>query len=117
MTKKDYRDYIEDIITSIDEIAEFIGTMTFDDFINDRKTSNAVVRSMEIIGEAAKNVPVILREKYNSVPWKKMAGMRDKLIHEYSGVDLEIVWQAIKQDLPSVKPLIVEILKELEHSQ
>jgi len=91
MTKKDYRDYIEDIITSIDEIAEFIGTMTFDVFLSLIKTSNAVVRSMEIIGEAAKNVPVILREKYNSVPWKKMVGMRDKLIHEYSGVDLVIV--------------------------
>jgi len=111
---KDYRDYVQDILDSIDETDEFVKGMTFKDFLKDRKTINATIRSIEVIGEATKNIPLSLRDKYPNVPWKKMAGMRDKLIHEYSGVDLEIVWQTIKKELPLVKPLIGEILKELD---
>ncbi len=87
--------------------------MTFDSFITDRKTVNAVIRSMEVIGEAAKNVPESLRKKYPAVPWKKMAGMRDKLIHEYSGVDLETVWKTATEDLPSIKSMISSVLEDL----
>jgi len=116
MKKKDYRDYVEDILTAINEIDDFVKGVTFEDFRKDKKTTNAVIRSMEVIGEAAKNIPKTLREKYKSVPWTKMAGMRNKLIHEYASVDLEIVWQAIKEDFPSVKQLIAEILKKLERS-
>ena len=82
--------------------------------MNDKKTVNAVIRSMEVMGEAARKIPVEVREKYPEIPWKRMAGMRDKLIHEYSGVDLEIVWNVVKTELPPIKPLFQQILYDME---
>jgi uncharacterized protein with HEPN domain len=67
----------------------------------------------DIIGEAAKKLPASVKNKHPSVPWRKMAGMRDKLIHEYSGIDLEILWMVIKKDIPSVKPLMRKIFDEI----
>ena len=84
-----------------------------EEFINDKKTINAVIRSLEIIGEAAKNIPDLLRNKYQTVTWKNMTGMRDKLIHEYSGVDLEIIWKTLKEDIPKFKTLLEPLKKEL----
>lgn len=98
--KRDYRDYLQDILTAIDDSAEFTRDMAFDAFVQDRKTINAVVRSLELLGEAAKHIPDNLRAQAPSVPWKYMAGMRDKLIDEYFGVDLSIVWAAVKNELP-----------------
>ncbi len=112
--KKIYTDFIKDIIDSIDDIERFIGNMSFDEFLQDRKTINAVIRSLEIIGEASKKIPPEIRDKNTSVPWKRMTGMRDKLIHEYFGVDMEIVWMVIKEELPPLKSMIMNILKDLE---
>ena len=72
------------------------------------------MRAIEVIGEAAKNIPDSIRSKYPAVPWKEMAGMRDKVIHSYFGVDREAVWLVVKERIPSLKPLIVEILRDLE---
>ena len=113
MTRK-WRDYIGDILASIQEVEDFTQGMQYDSFAGDRKTVNAVVRSLEVMGEAAKRVPDDVRQRYPDVPWKRMTGMRDKLIHEYSGVDLEIVWGVVKTELPPVKPLIEQILRDLE---
>jgi uncharacterized protein with HEPN domain len=113
LKEKDYRDYIQDILNSIDESHEFVGGMTFDDFTKDRKTVNAVIRSLEVIGEASKNIPKGVRDQFPDVPWQKMTGMRDKLIHQYFGVDLEIVWKAVKEDLRPVRSSVVRVLKEL----
>jgi uncharacterized protein with HEPN domain len=111
-----FRDYLDDILTCFVETQEFIRGLNFDDFARDRKTINAVVRSLEVMGEAAKRIPAAVREKYPDIPWKRMAGMRDKLIHEYSGVDLEIVWGVVKNELPPLKPAFDRILQDLKKS-
>jgi len=113
MRKRDYRDYIQDILDSVNDIENFIEGMSFEEFMRDKKTINAVVRSVEVIGEAAKKIPKTLRDKYPDIPWKKMAGMRDKLVHEYFGIDIEIMWKVAKDEIPSLKPSIQNILKSL----
>lgn len=112
--KRTYRDYILDILTSIQEIEEFVEGMNFEDFVEDRKTVNAVIRSLEVMGEAVKKIPSEIRKKYPEIPWKYIAGMRDKLIHEYHGVDLEIVWEVVEKEIPSLKPKFEKILEELK---
>ena len=112
--KRDYKLYIKDIVEAILRIEEFIGDMSYEEFVRDDKTSSAVIRKLEIIGEAAKNVPEHMRERYGDIPWKDMARMRDKIIHFYFGVDYEIVWKVVKERLPEVKPLFKKMLEELE---
>ena len=115
--KREIRDYITDILESIKDVGEFTGNMDFGGFKNDRKTINAVIRSLEILGEAAKNIPQNVKDKYPDKPWKRMTGMRDKLIHEYHGVDLEIVWKVIKDELPPLQKDIEEILNEINKEE
>ncbi len=112
MKRRDYRDYLQDIIDSINDIESFTAGMTFEDIIQDKKTINAVIRSIEVMGEAAKKIPNSIRDKNPSVPWKKMGGMRDKLIHEYFGVDNEILWKTIKYSLPGLKDKIGKVLEQ-----
>jgi uncharacterized protein with HEPN domain len=114
MRRRDYRDYLQDILDSINDIESFILGMGFEEFKGDRKTINAVVRSIEVIGEASKRIPRSLKAKYKGVPWREMAGMRDKLIHEYFGVDVEILWKTAKDDIPPLKQLFQDMLKSLE---
>jgi uncharacterized protein with HEPN domain len=114
MKKREYGDYIQDILDSINDIGKFTEGMDFDKFKKDKKTIYAVVRALEIIGEATKNVPKRIREKYPEVPWKKMAGMRDRLVQEYFGVDLEILWEVVKKDVSMIKPLIQNVFEDLE---
>lgn len=105
--------YIKDILQNMSDAEEFIQGFSYDQFASDKKTLNAVMRSMEVVGEAAKKVPDEIRAKYPSVPWKEMAGMRDKLIHFYFGVDREAVWLVVKDRIPIIKPLIGQILRDL----
>ncbi len=88
--------------------------MSYDQFCADRKTINAVVRSMEIIGQAAKKIPADIRAKNPELPWIEIAGMRDKLVHEYFGVDLEIVWETARNDLAPLEITIQNMLREEE---
>jgi len=92
---------------------KFLDHMSFDAFTKDEKTIFAVVRGLEIIGEAVKHVPPQIRQKYPEIPWREIAGMRDKVIHEYFGVDLEIIWNVVKEKIPVLKPGFVKILKDL----
>jgi uncharacterized protein with HEPN domain len=92
---------------------EFVNNWTFEEFAADLKTQFAVIRALEIIGEATKNIPFEVREKYPSVPWKDLAGIRDKLIHSYFGVNLEVVWLSVNEGIPEAKPEIKKILDEM----
>jgi len=83
--------------------------MSFETFNNDKKTLLAVIRCLEVMGEAVKNLPVDFWLKYPAVPWKQMAGMRDKLIHEYFGVNKQMVWQVIEKHIPQILPEIKNI--------
>ena len=104
--KRIYLDFINDIKDEIQNIEEFAGSLSYEDFIRDKKTLRAVIRCFEVIGEAVKNIPTEIREEYPDIPWKDMAGMRDKLIHEYFGIDYEILWKTIKHIIPEIKPLL-----------
>ena len=88
--------------------------MDFEEFIKDKKTINAVIRSLEVMGEAVKKIPSEIRNDYPDIPLNYIAGMRDKLIHEYHGVDLEILWEVIEKEIPPLKPKFEKILEELK---
>jgi len=116
--KREFKDHLSedrlsDILDSMNKIESFTKDMNFDDFENDDKTFYAVIRALEIIGEAVKKLPKTIKNKHDKIPWLQIAGMRDKLIHDYFGVDPEVVWETIKTDIPQVKPLIEKIHKEL----
>jgi uncharacterized protein with HEPN domain len=110
--KRDYTLYLQDILDCVEKIDEFVGDMDYKEFVEDDKTSSAVVRKLEIMGEAAKNIPQELRQNYKEIPWSDIAKMRDKIIHFYFGVDYEIVWKVIKERLPTLKQQIERILTE-----
>lgn len=109
---RDYKLYLRDILAALDSIEEFVAGMELDAFQADDKTTSAVMRKLQIIGEATKQIPSDIRRNHPDVPWKEMAGMRDKLIHFYFGVDYQLVWRAIKQRLPRIKPVLQKILQE-----
>lgn len=112
MSKREPTLYLQDILTSIFRIEDYTKNLSLKDFDNDWKTIDAVIRNLEILGEAAKNMPEEVIEKYPDIPWTYMVSMRNKVIHEYFGVDLGILWKTIKEDLPLLKQQIEEILKE-----
>jgi uncharacterized protein with HEPN domain len=112
--KREIGDYIQDIVENMDAALAFISNTTYDEFVKDVKTNYAVVRAIEIIGEAVKNIPEDVRKKHPEIPWRKMAGMRDKISHEYFGVSLERVWEVVKKDIPYLKPLFAKILENLK---
>jgi uncharacterized protein with HEPN domain len=111
---RDFQVYVEDIIDAINNIEAYTKGLTYENFVSDKKTVDAVIRNFEIIGEATKHVPLAVRKEYPNVPWRDMAGMRDKLIHGYFGVQLDVVWKTIKERLPEVRPLVVEALEKIK---
>lgn len=106
--------YLKDILAAMQAIEQFVEGMEFADFAGDDKTSSAVIRKFEIIGEAAKKISEDVKQKYPEVPWKEMSGMRDRLIHFYFGVKYDLLWETIKTVIPGVKPLISGVLSSLE---
>lgn len=110
---RNYKIYLKDILTAMEGIEKFVEGMDFEKFKEDDKTSSAVIRKFEIIGEAAKHIPDEIAQKYSRIPWKEMAGMRDRLIHFYFGVDYKLVWRTIKERLPELIPLLKKAIEEI----
>lgn len=111
---RDSRVYLDDILDAINKIEKYTKELSFEAFVKDQKTIDAVVRNFEIIGEATKHVTEKVRKEHPEVPWSYMAGMRDKLIHGYFGVKLDVIWKTIKERLPEVKHLIIKAIDKTE---
>ena len=109
---RDIRLYLEDIVTSCEKILRFIADMSRDAFLRDEKTYDAVVRNLEIIGEAAKNIPAEVRQKTPNIEWRKISGMRDILSHGYFGIDEDILWDVVRNKVPGLAKEVNKFLDE-----
>lgn len=118
MKEREIRDYIEDILSEIAKIENFSGQFkNVEDFKKNEMAFYATMRALEIIGEAIKHIPDDMRTKHPQIPWRKISGMRDILIHAYFGVDINVVWKTIKESLPEVRPLFEELFREIESDE
>ena len=109
---RDSRVYLEDILEATRKITVYTGSLSKSAFLEDEKTLDAVVRNLEVIGEAVKKLPENLRAKHSAVEWKKIAGLRDILIHEYFGLDAEIVWDIVQNKVPALDREVRTMLNE-----
>lgn len=111
--KREHSFFVKDILTAIKSIEEFTDGITYKKFLQDKKTSDAVIRNIEIIGEAVKNIPLSVRKDNPNVPWREIARMRDKIVHHYFEIDLEKVWKVVREDIPAIKPSIKQVYENL----
>jgi len=106
MKERSYRMFAEDILEAMDKIERYTRGLTYETFVKNEMVVDAVMRNLEIIGEASRNIPEDIRGKYPDIPWKRMVGLRNIAIHKYFGVDLGIVWEIITRNLPETRPMI-----------
>ena len=111
MSERDFRLYCADILDSGNAVIEFVKGLSFEEFCSDRKTYSAVIREFEIIGEAVGKLPDNLKQKHPGIEWQDIKDFRNLLIHEYFGIDLEIVWKIIQDDLPGLMNAVREIVQ------
>ncbi len=109
--KKEYSVFLGDILESIQRIEEYVENLSESDFYENYQVQDAVLRRLEIMGEAVKNIPDDARENYPDIQWRKIAGLRDVLIHAYSGVNIRRVWKIISENLPELKSQVTAIIQ------
>ncbi|MGB2842093.1 MAG: DUF86 domain-containing protein [Halobacteriota archaeon] len=115
--RRDYILFVEDILTCIEKIERYTSNISFEEFCGNDMAVDAVIRNFEIIGEAVKTIPEEIKKNYADVEWKEAAGFRDVLIHDYFGIDLEAVWDTVRNNIPSFKKQIVNVLKSEKASE
>ena len=116
-TDRTYNMYLDDLLMAMLRISEYISEHTYESFKKDYKTVDAVIRNFEIIGEASKSIPVEIKSEYPAVPWAEMYLLRNKVSHEYFGIDYEIIWDIAYNHLPDNKSQIEEIIKNNENAK
>ncbi|HOL21992.1 MAG TPA: DUF86 domain-containing protein [bacterium] len=114
MSKRTDREFLRDIQEAITRIEKYTFKMKFKEFLNDTKTQDAVIRNIEIIGEAVKNISANFKQNHKDIEWKLIAGMRDRIIHFYFGIKWDVVWDVVKNNIPEFKSKIEYMLKEFE---
>jgi uncharacterized protein with HEPN domain len=112
--KKDFLIFLKHILESIALIEEYVKDTTEDEFLSNPQQQDAVIRRIEIIGEAIKNIPAEFKQGHPDIPWRAISGMRDILIHEYFGIDLKLTWRVVRFKIPELKEKILEIKEDLE---
>jgi uncharacterized protein with HEPN domain len=110
----EFLDYVEDILDAMGKAEALLEGVTYEQFEADYRINFAVVRALEIVGEAAKRLPDAVRRQYPNIPWRGMAGMRDRIIHGYDTVDLQVVWDVVKKDALQVRPQLEQILADYQ---
>jgi uncharacterized protein with HEPN domain len=111
MSKRDSLLLIQDILTAVEKIKRYLLNMNRREFLNDDKTIDAVVRNLEIIGEASKQLPESFKNAYSDIAWQAMAGLRNRIVHAYFGIDLLLIWEIIQNDLPILETQLKQIIK------
>lgn len=115
--KRDYRDFLHDIVDDTERVIQFVDGMTYEEFKKDYKTCYAVFKALENIGEAAKKIPTAVRKKYPTIPFEEMAGMRDILTHEYFGINHKVVWNVVDRKLPQLLTELRIMLRQVEENE
>jgi uncharacterized protein with HEPN domain len=116
-SNREYTDYLEDILEAATKARQFVKDVDFKAFCANDEKVFAVIRALEIIGEAAKNIPKSIRGRYAEIPWEDIVGMRNKVIHDYFGVDLEVIWKTLHEDLPPLQTSVAKILQDLKKNE
>ncbi|NES23851.1 MAG: DUF86 domain-containing protein [Symploca sp. SIO3E6] len=117
MTSRNTVTFLQDILEGIGDIENFTKQISFEEFTKNKEKIYAVQKAIELIGEAVKNIPDSVRNKYSYIPWRNIAGMRDKLSHQYWKVDLEVIWKVVEENLPELKVMIIQVIQDFSKNE